>query len=244
MLGTRVSALGRNTPARALLARTAVLWPTLLVLVLVLAVRRRLPRMPGSVFLCCVAPQGPAVLGVTPAATESAAWLARVAPVLFRLGLPLHGLALFRLDLRQVTEGTGDHRVAGGATAVSSLAGSELLAAGGAHLRLWNEDGGDVLRFMTVVLLVLDLAWYGVPLVAGIARPQPCYDTRRWATVFPLGMTAAAALSAATAVGLPWLDGLGRVLVWVAVAAGTVASARAAITSVPVRDGVRSTARR
>lgn len=63
-------------------------------------------------------------------------------------------------------------------------------------------------------------------------------------------MTAAATLSASAAVGVPWLGGLGRVLLWVAVAVwlmvavGAVTSARAAITSGPVRGPVRSTARR
>ena len=146
--------------------------------------------------------------------------------------------------------GAGDHWVAGGALAISALAGAKLLAADSARLYLWNEDDSGVLRFTTVALVLLDLAWYAVLLIAEIVWPRPRYDTRRWATVFPLGMTAAATLSAATAVGLPWLEGLGRVLVWVAVAAwlavgvGAVATARSAITSAPVRDGVRSTARR
>ncbi|MEF9905878.1 tellurite resistance/C4-dicarboxylate transporter family protein [Streptomyces sp. P9-A2] len=246
VLGAQVSALGHDALAGALLAPAAVLWPALLVLV----VRRRQPRMPGSVFLCCVATQGLAVLAATLAAAESATWLARVALVLFWSGLVLYAIALFRFDLRQVTEGAGDHWVAGGAIAISALAGAELLVADSARLHLWNDDDLGVLRVMTVDLLVLDLAWYGVLLVGEAVRPRPRYDTRRWATVFPLGMTAAATLGASTAVGVPWLEGLGRVLLWVAVAVwlvvavGAVASARAAITSGPVREPVRSTARR
>ncbi|WP_326754344.1 tellurite resistance/C4-dicarboxylate transporter family protein [Streptomyces hirsutus] len=246
VLGTRVAALGHDALAGALLALATVLWPVLLVLV----VRRRRPRMPGSVFLCCVATQGLAVLAATLAAAESAAWLARVALVLFWFGLVLYVLALFLFDLRQVTEGAGDHWVASGAIAISALAGAELLAADSARLYLWNDDDLGVLRVMTVGLLVLDLAWYGVLLVGEAVRPRPRYDTRRWATVFPLGMTAAATLSASAAVGVPWLGGLGRVLLWVAVAVwlmvavGAVTSARAAITSGPVRGPVRSTARR
>ncbi|MFE9920279.1 tellurite resistance/C4-dicarboxylate transporter family protein [Streptomyces sp. NPDC005774] len=246
VLGTRVSALGHDALAGALLALATVLWPALLVLV----VRRWHPRMPGSVFLCCVATQGLAVLAVTLAAAESAPWLARVALVLFWSGLVLYVLALFRFDLRQVTEGAGDHWVAGGAIAISALAGAELLAADSARLYLWNDDDLGVLRVTTVGLLVLDLAWYGVLLIGEAVRPRPRYDTRRWATVFPLGMTAAATLSASAAVGVPWLEGLGSVLLWVAVAVwlmvavGAVTSARAAITSGPVREPVRSTARR
>ncbi|WP_030221281.1 tellurite resistance/C4-dicarboxylate transporter family protein [Streptomyces sp. NRRL WC-3626] len=246
VLGTRVASLGENALAWALLAVATVCWPTLLVLV----VRRWRPRMPGAVFLCCVATQGLAVLGATLARSESADWLAHVALTLFWLGLVLYGLALFRFDPRQVTVGPGDQWVAGGAVAISSLAGSKLLAADGGALYLWNDDGSAVLRLTTGVLLVLDLAWYAVLTAAEILRPRLSYDTRRWATVFPLGMTAAAALSASTAVGVPWLEGLGRVLMWVAVAAwlavaaGAVASARTAVTSDPVEREIRSTARR
>ncbi len=57
--------------------------------------------MPGSVFLCCVATQGLAVLGATPAAAESTAWLAHTALVLFFAGLALYGFALGRFEPRQ-----------------------------------------------------------------------------------------------------------------------------------------------
>ncbi|MEU6522089.1 tellurite resistance/C4-dicarboxylate transporter family protein [Streptomyces sp. NPDC046924] len=246
VLGTRVSALGHDALAGALLALAAVLWPVLLVLV----VRRWRPHMPGSVFMACVATQGLAVLGATLAAAESAAWLARVALVLFWSGLVLYGLALFRFDPRQVLEGAGDHWVAGGAIAISSLAGTKLLTADSARLYLWNDDDLGVLRLTTVALLVLDLAWYAVLLAAEAVRPRPAYDTRRWATVFPLGMTAAATLSASAALEVPWLDGLGRVLLWISVAAwlavavGAATSARTAITSGPLSAFVRSRARR
>ncbi|MGP3734057.1 tellurite resistance/C4-dicarboxylate transporter family protein [Streptomyces sp. GDS52] len=246
VLGTRMSALGHDALAGALLALATVLWPVLLVLV----VRRWRPRMPGSVFLACVATQGLAVLSATLAGAESTAWLARVALVLFWSGLVLYGLALFRFDPRQVLEGAGDHWVAGGAISISSLAGAGLLTADSSRLYLWNDDDLGVLRLTTLVLLVLDLAWYAVLLTAEAVRPRPAYDTRRWATVFPVGMTAAATLSASAALGVPWLDGLGRVLLWVsvavwlAVAVGAVASARAAITSGPRSAFVRSRARR
>ncbi|MDH6497121.1 hypothetical protein M2156_003340 [Streptomyces sp. SAI-149] len=109
VLGTRFSALGRQTLAEALLALSALLWPLLLVLVM----RHWRRRMPGGVFLCCVATQGLAVLGATLAAAESAAWLAHTALVLFWLGLVLYGVAFFRFDLRHVLEGAGDQWIAG-----------------------------------------------------------------------------------------------------------------------------------
>ncbi|EST31485.1 tellurite resistance/C4-dicarboxylate transporter family protein [Streptomyces roseochromogenus] len=230
VLGTRISALGRQTLAEALLALAALLWPVLLPLV----VRHWRRRMPGAVFLCCVAPQGLAVLAATLAAAESRAWLAHTALVLFWLGLVLYGFALAHFDVRQVLEGAGNQWIAGGALAISALAGAKLLVAGDdAGLYLWDDDDRGVLRAVTVALLVLDLAWYLVLLAAEAVRPRLGYDERRWSTVFPMGMTAAA-LSAATAVGFPWLRWPGRVLlwaavaVWLAVAAGAVRAARTA----------------
>ncbi|GAA3815022.1 tellurite resistance/C4-dicarboxylate transporter family protein [Streptomyces coacervatus] len=237
VLGTRFSALGRQTLAEALLALAAVLWPGLLFA----AVRRWRRHMPGAVFLCCVATQGLAVLGATLAGAEATAWLAHAALVLFWLGLVLYGCALPLFDLRQVMEGRGDHWVAGGALAISALAGSKLVAADSARLYLWNDDDRGVLRTVTVALLVLGLAWYAVLLVAEAVRPRPRYDVRRWATVFPMGMTAAAVLSVAAALDVSWLKGPGRVLLWIAVAAWVAVAAGAVAAA---RAGIRSTAPR
>ncbi|MCX4764449.1 tellurite resistance/C4-dicarboxylate transporter family protein [Streptomyces sp. NBC_01275] len=215
VLGTRVSALGRQSLAEALLALAAALWPVLLAVV----VRHWRRRMRGAVFLCCVATQGLAVLAAALARAEATAWLAHTALVLFWLGLVLYCLALARFDRRQIAEGAGDQWVAGGALAISALAGATLLDAEGGGLYLWNADDRGVLRSVTVALLVLDLVCYAVLLAAEVRWPRPYYDVCRWATVFPMGMTATATLSVAAAVDVPWLKGPGRVLLWVAVAA-------------------------
>ncbi|MFI9249177.1 tellurite resistance/C4-dicarboxylate transporter family protein [Streptomyces sp. NPDC053069] len=227
VLGTRVSELGRQATAEALLALAALLWPVLLVLV----VRHWKRRMPGAVFLCCVATQGLVVLAATLAAAQRTAWLAHAALGLFWLGLVLYGLALARFDARQVLEGAGDHWIAGGALAISALAGAKLLVAGDAGLYLWDEDDRGVLRTVTVALLVLDLAWYLVLLTAEAVRPRRGYDVRRWATVFPMGMTAAATLTVATVLAVPWLRWPGRVLLWVAVAGWLAAAAGAVLAA-------------
>lgn len=247
VLGTRFSALGWQYLAEALLALAALLWPGLLYVV----VRHWRRRMPGAVFLGCVATQGLAVLGATLAAAETTAWLAHAALVLFWLGLVLYACALALFDLRQVLEGAGDQWVAGGAMAISALAGSKLIAADGPRLYLWNDDADDVLRKVTVALLVLDLAWYAVLAVAELVRPRLRYDVRRWATVFPLGMTAAATLSVAAAVDVSWLETPGEVLLWIAVAAwlavavGAVREERAYAASAATEDtALTSTARR
>ncbi|MEU6141256.1 tellurite resistance/C4-dicarboxylate transporter family protein [Streptomyces sp. NPDC047081] len=237
VLGTRFSALGWQTLAEALLALAVVLWPVLLVDV----VRHWGRRMPGAVFLCCVATQGLAVLAAALAGAEAVAWLAHAALVLSGLGLVLYGFALARFDLRQVLEGAGDHWVAGGALAISALAGSKLIAADSARLYLWNDDDRGVLRAVTLALLVLDVAWYAVLLVAEAARPRLRYDVRRWSTVFPMGMTAAATLSIAAVLDVSWLEGPGRALLWIAVAAWLAVAAGAVVAA---RADLRSTAPR
>ncbi|MFI2643114.1 tellurite resistance/C4-dicarboxylate transporter family protein [Streptomyces sp. NPDC018610] len=234
VLGTRFSALGWQTLAAALLALAFVLWPWLLVLV----VRNARRPMPGAVFLCCVATEGLAVLGASLAEAEAVAWLAHTSLVFFWLGLALYLLALSRFGLREVLEGHGDQWVAGGALAISTLAGAKLIAAADAGRYLWNDDDSGVLHTVTVALFVLDLCWYAVLLVAEFVRPRLHYDVRRWSTVFPLGMTAAAALTVVTALHVPGLETPGRVLLWISVAAwlavatGAVVEARAELRSV------------
>ncbi|MEU6403501.1 hypothetical protein [Streptomyces sp. NPDC046985] len=238
VLGVRFSALGWQVLAAALLALAAVLCPWLLVRVL------RTPRapMPGSVFLSCVAVEALAVLAASVAAAESAAWLVHTALVLFWLGLALYLFAaLPRFELREVLQGRGDHWVAGGALAIAALAGAKLIAAAEHGPYLWNTDDSGVLHTVTWALPVLALGWYAVLLVAELARPRLRYDVSRWATVFPMGMTAAAALSAASPLRAPGLHTLGVVLlwaaaaVWLAVAAGAVVDARAELRSTAAR---------
>lgn len=210
VLGTRLSALGWHSAAAALLALAAALWPGLLPGV----VRHWRRRMPGVAFLVCVATEGLAVLGAVLAAAGRHDWLAWAALAAFCLGLLLYGAALVRFDLREVIGGAGDHWVAGGSLAISALAGSKLTAS-----PVWTGAAHTALRTVTLVALALSLVWYAVLLGAELRHPRPHYDIRRWATVFPLGMTATACLSAADPAGLPWLWPLGAVLLWIAVGA-------------------------
>lgn len=223
VLGTRLVALGWQVPAEALLALSAALWPGLLFLV----VRQWRPRMPGAVFLGCVATQGLAVLGAALAPVVHADWLAHTALVLFWLGLALYAVALFYFDYREVAAGAGDQWIACGALAISALAGSKLILAYQADIYLWNDDDNGVLRWVTEALLVVALGWYCVLAAAEAVWPRPRYDVLRWAAVFPMGMTAVAALSVAAAVDVTWLKGLGQVLLWISVLAWLVVAAGA-----------------
>ncbi|MEV7520260.1 tellurite resistance/C4-dicarboxylate transporter family protein [Streptomyces sp. NPDC091371] len=210
VLGTRLSALGWQTVAAALLALAVAVWPGLLLHVL----RHWRRRMPGVAFLVCVATQGVAVLAATLAAAGHHDWLAQAALGFFLLGLVLYLAALLRFDLREVAGGAGDHWVAGGALSISALAGSKLTAS-----PVWTGPAHEALRIVTLTLLALSLAWYVVLLGAELRHPRPRYDIRRWSTVFPLGMTATACLSVAEPAGIAWLRPLGEVLLWIAVGA-------------------------
>ncbi|MEU7062163.1 tellurite resistance/C4-dicarboxylate transporter family protein [Streptomyces sp. NPDC046161] len=211
VLGARLSQLGWQGAAAALLALAAALWPGLLYAVLRHWPRRRLS---GAGFLVCVATQGLAVLAAELSDARHQAWLGCAALACFGLGLLLYGAALARFDLREVTRGAGDHWVAGGALSISALAGSKLTASPD-----WTGAGHTALRAVTLVVLCASLAWYAVLLAAELRSPRPGYDTRRWSTVFPLGMTATACLSAAVPTGAGWLRPVGGVLLWVAVGA-------------------------
>ncbi|MFD9301516.1 tellurite resistance/C4-dicarboxylate transporter family protein [Streptomyces sp. NPDC060048] len=210
VLGARLSLLGWQAVAGALLALAAAIWPGLLFTVLGHWGR----RMPGAAFLVCVATQGLAVLAGTLAATTGHEWLGRAALAAFCLGLLLYVAALVRFDFREVFAGAGDHWVAGGALSITALAASGLTAS-----PLWTGWAHTGLRTVTLVTLGLSLAWYVVLMAAEAAAPRTRYDTRRWASVFPLGMTATACVAAAGPTGVRWLRPLGEVLLWIAVGA-------------------------
>jgi tellurite resistance protein TehA-like permease len=112
-------------------------------------------------------------------------------------------------------------------------AGAKLTASA-----VWTGAAHTALRAATLAALFLSLVWYVVLLVAEVLRPRPRYDIRRWATVFPLGMTATACLSAADPTGVGWLRPLGEVLLWVAVGAWVLTTV-AFFAAWPGRDTAR-----
>jgi tellurite resistance protein TehA-like permease len=237
VLGSGVSALDGQPLSGALLAMAVALWAALMPLV----VPRWERGMPGAVFLGCVATAGIAVLGALLAASLGVAWLAHTALVFFWLGLVFYVIGLRCFGLRQVVTGAGDQWITGGALAISALAASELVATAQRGLYLWNNDDNDALRDVTVALLALALVCCVVLAAAELLRPRLRYDVRRWATVFPVGMTAVATLSVASSLGVPWLHGLGGVLLWIAVAAWCAVLAGAGAS---LRESVRSRAPR
>ncbi|MCB5183296.1 SLAC1 family transporter [Streptomyces antimicrobicus] len=209
VLGVRCHALGWQAVPEVLLALAFALWPGLLVSVL----RHGGRRVPGAVFLVSVATEALAVLA---ADLGGAVWrvLPWAAAVLWLLGLALYVEAFARFDVAQVVDGRGDQWIAAGALAAGALAADKL----------WSASSGPAagrsgLYDAMLVLLVLALLGYAVLAAAEVVRPRLTYDVARWATVFPMAMTAATALSVGTTVRAPWLSALGCVLLAAATAA-------------------------
>jgi tellurite resistance protein TehA-like permease len=210
VLGTRFVTLGWHTLGIVLLILAAAAWPVPVIEEL----RRGKKRLPGASYLACVATQGLAVLTSALAAAGDGDWLALASFALFCVGVVLYVDLSVRFDPRQIREGHGDQWVAAGAAAIGALAASHLAASS-----VFTGTFHTALRITALTLLALDLVGYVILLTAEVHWPRLHYDARRWATVFPLGMSAAAAMSVASTTGVAWLHGLGVVLLWVAVAA-------------------------
>ncbi|MFC4048550.1 tellurite resistance/C4-dicarboxylate transporter family protein [Actinomadura syzygii] len=213
VVGDTAELAGHAVTAAAFLGVAAVLWAVLLPRV-VRGLRR---PAPGAAYLVTVATQSVAVLAALLAARAGSGWLVWPAGVLLGGGLVLYFVVLARFDLGQVAAGAGDHWVAGGSLAISTVAAARVTAAAGPPVR-------TPLEWLTLAVLAAVLGWYAVLAVFEVVRPRLRYDPRRWSTVFPLGMTATCTMTAGTVCHVPWLVGLGKVLVWPAVIAWAVVS--------------------
>lgn len=223
VVGTRVSSLGWTAAALVALALGTATLLGLLGPVL----WHRQERLGGEDFLPCVATQGLAVLGATLVSEGGPSLLAVAAAGLLAAGIALYASTLVRFDWGEIVTGGGDQWVLAGALAISSLATARLLAASSTvHL---PSGVHPVLQVLDLGLWTLAAAM-GVALAVGEgARPRRGSDRRRWATVFPLGMIAAAAMAVAQANRLGSLRYPGVVMTWVAVSSFVVVAAAAIV---------------
>ncbi|MGH2885468.1 MAG: tellurite resistance/C4-dicarboxylate transporter family protein, partial [Solirubrobacteraceae bacterium] len=213
VLGTRFAQLGWSTVGDVLLILAVVAGAALAP-----AVLRHLPRRTsGQVFMVTVAVESVSSLAAHAALDHRLAWLAYLALVLTGGGILPYPFLLTRFRLADVALGRGDQWVAGGSLAICSLAAS--VAARNAH-RLAAPAGGTTALHDVALGLWIAAALWIVPLVAGeLRRPRRGYGTRRWATVFPLGMYAVSAFSLAGSLGATGLRDFARAWIWIAVAA-------------------------
>jgi Voltage-dependent anion channel len=213
VIGARVASIGWTGIAWVLLVLSALLWLVLLPLVLW---HWPLPTV-GASFLTCVATEGLAVLAGTQGAAAGSRPVVAAGFAAFLFGLILYAVAVARFDWRQMAVGAGDQWVVAGALAITSLAGATLVLAGD---RVGLIGGvREPLGLLDLAVWAVALAGYAVLLGCELRWPRWRYDVRRWATVFPMGMTVAASFAVARAERLPALAVLGHVLLWPALAA-------------------------
>jgi tellurite resistance protein TehA-like permease len=116
--------------------------------------------------------------------------------------------------------------VVGGSLAISALTFAEIAVAA---VRLDGLTGiAGALKLIAFALWVMAMLWL-VPLVLAELRwPRLGYHSRRWSTVFPLGMYAAMSFAVAAADDLPAARTFA--LAWTAVAAAVWAAVALAAT--------------
>jgi tellurite resistance protein TehA-like permease len=212
VLGARLVTLGWDWAGQALLVVAFVFWLGLLVPVLA---HWKRPTI-GTSFVLVVSTESLAVLAAVLATREHVGWLVGAAVVELVLGLFLYVFVLASFDFRQLAIGYGDHWVAGGALAISTLAAGRLTVAAEGVASF--SSLGSVLATGALVLWGLSIAWLPALLVFEAIRPRTGYDTRRWSTVFPFGMYAACSFVVGSAAGVATIRTFAQIWVWVAVA--------------------------
>ncbi len=186
----------------------------------------------GTWFLLTVSTESVVVLGALLLGRHPSDLLAFALIAAFALGLVLYLIVMTMVFLRwtftdlEPTEADPPAWIAAGAVAITVLAGSNLLAASSASVRL-----GRLAPFIEgVVMLAWATATFWFPLMIAIGiwrhilnhiplRYHPSY----WALVFPLGMYGAATFRMRAAIGLEALEWLPKVTLAVALAAWTAA---------------------
>jgi tellurite resistance protein TehA-like permease len=215
VLGTRLTLLGWGWAGITALMIAVVVWVALLRPVLS---GWKTPTV-GVSLLLAVSAESLGVLVVTLAGRERAAWLVVVALVLFGLGLGLYVFVISRFDFHQLVIGGGDHWITGGALGISALAAAMVAVAAKAFGVLgglgWLDD-------IAVGLWVLTMLWLVVLLYAEARWPRLRFDSRRWSTVFPLGMYAASSFAVGAGAHAGVITSFARVWVWIGFASWVI----------------------
>ena len=240
VIGSRLALAGHPAPAAVLLLVGAVGWVVLGYLVPWSALfgdarRPALAQACGSWFVWAVASQSVAVLAgsLEPMVGTGRVQLALLAVVAWSVGVVCYAavgvvVAVRLLRYRpEPAEINPPYWVAMGATAITVLAGSEIVHMSYAPMltatRGLVADGSVVFwAFGTWLIPPLVIAgwWRHVT-----HRVSLRYDAGWWSIVFPLGMYGAACAGLATADHLPIVGAIGRVDDWVALVAWAVVSA-------------------
>jgi tellurite resistance protein TehA-like permease len=219
VLGTGLTGIGWVWPGIVLLASSLALWVALIGQTL--AGYR--PPATGISLMVTVATESLAVLSAAIATHEHARWLVPASLVPLVFGLVLYCWVIAGFDFAELTRGSGDQWVAGGALAISAFATGRIALA--AHDLDALGDVPGPLRSAAIALWVLAILWLAPLLVGEALRPRPRYHPARWSTVFPLGMYAACSFDVGTLAPAPAVLTFARVWTWIALAAWTAVSA-------------------
>jgi tellurite resistance protein TehA-like permease len=173
-----------------------------------------IPRS-GSSFMLTVSLQSLAGLAALQASSAAAAWLAWAGLGGCVVALALYVVVALHFDLRELLRGNGDQWIVGGALAISALT---MGALGRAFSRVGPHFLASPLADVAAVIWVLGLIWLPVLLATELVAPRLRYESRRWATLFPVGMYAASGFEVARISGLGFAGSFARGWTWVAVA--------------------------
>ncbi len=196
-----------------------------------------LASVDGTWFLWPVGAQSVAVAAAVLAVVRPGAALPAMAVAAWFLGAALYPLVAMAVAARLLVHpvGPGDltppHWIAMGAAAITAVAGAEIAALPGSALL----DAVDPLIRGTALGAWILATWLIPALVAAgwwrhVTHRVPLrYDVTWWSIVFPLGMYAVAGSRLGTVEHLPLLGQVGRVWIWVALAAWVATSAAAAL---------------
>lgn len=241
VLGTRLTPLDGAWAGAALLVMAAALWCVLIAP----ALWRLATPTVGVSLMLAVSTEALAELAATIADHEHEQWLLDAALAPCALGLVFYVLVMARFDWRQLAIGRGDQWVTGGALAISALAAGRITLADGA-LRAFGAIQAE-LELVVLMLWCAAVAWLPVLLATELTRPRLRYDTRRWSTVFPIGMYAACSYVVGATEAAPAITEFARLWTWAAVAAWLLVTAAmlchglaAVRLSQRRRDGARS----
>ena len=224
VLADQWATIDRRGVALAFLAVGVALWLVLgyllpLVLIARHGSRPALAGADGTWFLWVVGTQS-VVVAATALPGPRPPWSAAVAVAGWSVGVVLYlaiaGLVLGRLFVYPVRVGqlTPSYWVFMGATAISALAGAQVLRLASPLATAVDPivAGMSVLllafgTWSVPALIVQSVLWEG-------ARPPLLYAPDMWSIVFPIGMYGVAAHALGRSLDVSWLGGLGLSVVW------------------------------
>lgn len=240
VLGVRLDMSGLHRPALALGIGSALIWlfltyglPSLLLMARQGA--SVLEQVNGSWFLWVVGTQSLATAAASAGRASGSDTLAAVAVALWGFGVALYLLITTVVVLRLLAAGAEPgafgpaYWIAMGATAITALAGSQILRLP-EQAPVMHATRGFV-SGTSYVMWAVGLWWVPLLVIIGVWRhlikKYPLrYDTQVWSIVFPLGMFGVSSVLFGESEGLAFMHTVGAAMIVVACVAWLLAAAQ------------------